>query len=185
MKKGKVDNKYLVVEGFRNIEIKDVEELLLLAKEHAKNIHVQFFDADLIGGFDHLYFAALNAVKAFKTDRNISKDLAIETLLYASGQHQIEKAIQLLGIKPSSNQVVALLLADSSRDAFKALEKAASLLQGIRDDKVLEMTDKKVVTIKRIFDIKDIEIEATLRNSKKEAITSLLIERSALLATQA
>jgi tRNA threonylcarbamoyladenosine modification (KEOPS) complex Cgi121 subunit len=184
MRKAEVDGKQIIVEGFRNVKIIDVEAFLKLAKERVDGCHIQFFDAGLIAGFDHLYFAALNAVKAFDAGRNISKDLAVEILLYASGQHQIEKAIQLLGIKSSSSQVAVLVLADSSRNASKALENVAGLLQGVRCDEIVEMTDDKVVQIKKTFNLKDAEIEATLRNSEREAVTSLLVERAALLAAQ-
>jgi KEOPS complex subunit Cgi121 len=185
MKKAEADGKQIIVEGFRNVKIKDVEKLLESAKDLAENYHAQFFDANLIAGFDHLYFAALNAVKAFETGRNISKDLAVETLLYASGQHQIEKAIQCLGIKASSKEVAVLILADSSRNALRALEKIDGLVQGERCDEIVEVTDEKIVKIRKAFNLKDAEIEATLRNSEAEAVTSLLVERAALLAAQA
>jgi KEOPS complex subunit Cgi121 len=185
MRKAEVDGKQIIIEGFKNVKIRDIEEFLKSAKEKVDNCRVQFFDAGLIAGFEHLYFATLNAVKAFEIGRNISKDLSVEILLYASGQHQIEKAIQMLGIKPSSSQIVVLVLADSSQNAVEALNDVASLLQGERCNEIVEMTDDKMMNIKKTFNIKKAEIEATLRNSEREAVTSLLIERAALLAAQA
>lgn len=185
MRKAEVDGKQIIIEGFKNVKIRDIEKFLKSAKENVDKCHVQFFDAGLIAGFDHLYFATLNAVKAFKNGRNISKDLTVEILLYASGQHQIEKAIQMLGIKPSSSQVAVLVVANSSQKAVEALNDVASLLQGERCYEIVEMTDHKMVNIKKAFNIKKAEIEATLRNSEREAVTSLLVERAALLAAQA
>jgi len=46
------------------------------------------------------------------------------------------------------------------------------------------LTDGKIGLIRKTFEIGDLEIEATLRDSEKEAVTSLLIERAALLATE-
>jgi len=185
MKEAEINGKTLLIEGFKNVNIKNIDSFLKLAKENTEGCHLQFFDSTLIAGFDHLYFAAVNAVKAFDEGYGISKDLAVEVLLYASGQHQISKAIELLGIKQDSRQIAVLIIADTRQKAFNALKKVAQLLQGEQCEKVVELTDQKIRKIRRAFDIKDPEIEATLRNSEKDALTSLLIERAALLATEA
>jgi len=170
MKEAEINGKTLLIEGFKNVNIKNIDSFLKLAKENTEGCHLQFFDSTLIAGFDHLYFAAVNAV---------------EVLLYASGQHQISKAIELLGIKQDSRQIAVLIIADTRQKAFDALKKVAQLLRGEQCEKVVELTDQKIRKIRRAFDIKDPEIEATLRNSEKDALTSLLIERAALLATEA
>jgi tRNA threonylcarbamoyladenosine modification (KEOPS) complex Cgi121 subunit len=184
MRDTEINGKYMVLEGFKNIKVTDMQKLFILIKEQAKDCCIQLFDPGFIAGFDHLYFSALNALKAFETGRNISKDPAVEILLYASGQHQIRKAIQLLGIKPDLREVAVLILAETHEKALKALDKVSHVLQGDQCDEIVDMTEKKVPKIKSAFDIKDEEITATLRKSKEQAITSLLIERAALLATQ-
>ena len=184
MRNAEINEKHMVLEGFKNVKFKDTQTLLNLVKDQVKDCCVQLFDPRFVAGFDHLYFAVLNALKAFETGKNISKDLAVEILLYASGQHQISKAIQLLGIKPGSREVAVLVLAATHEKALDALDKVSHLLQGEQCDEIIDMTEKKVPKIKSAFDIKDEEIKAVLRNSKEQAITSLLIERSALLTTQ-
>jgi len=54
---------------------------------------IQFFDGGLIADKEHLEITAINALHAFKTGINISKSLAMETILYASAQRQIAAAI--------------------------------------------------------------------------------------------
>jgi KEOPS complex subunit Cgi121 len=184
MRNAEIQGKHMILEGFKNIRVTDTEKLFILVKDQAKDCCIQLFDASLIAGFDHLYFAALNALKAFETRKSISKDLAVEILLYATGQHQISKAIQLLGVKPSSRDVAVLILAATHEKALEALEKTSQLLQGDRNDGILDMTEKKIPKIRATFEIKDSEIKATMRKSEEQAITSLLIERAALLATQ-
>ncbi len=177
---------YITIAGFKNVKIKDIKGFLEYVRREIREDHVQFFDAKLIAGQQHLYFAALNALKAFKRKTNISSSLAIETILYASAQRQIRKAVNLLGIKKDSSKVAVLIIAEKKQRMKDCLEVVSKLLPGERDDTVLELTDKKIGDIKRLFDISDLEIEAKLRRKglEKEALIDLVIEHVALLATQ-
>jgi len=184
MKETEILGQYIIIEGFRNAKVSGINALFDLVKKETKDCRIQFFDAKMIAGFDHLYFAVLNALKAFQTGINISKNLAVETLLYASGQHQISKAIELLGIKPESSQIIVLVVADTRRRAVEALNIVSELLRGEKCDEIIELTEKKVEAIKTAFEISPLEIEATLADSEEEALTRILIERAALLATR-
>jgi tRNA threonylcarbamoyladenosine modification (KEOPS) complex Cgi121 subunit len=184
MRNAEIQGKHMILEGFKNIEVTDTEKLFVLVKDQAKDCCIQLLDPSLIAGFDHLYFATLNALKAFETGKSISKDLGVEILLYASGQHQISKAIQLLGLKPSSSEVAVLILAETREKALMALNKVSNMLQGDQCDEIFNMTQKKIPKIKAAFKIKDSEIEAAMRKSEEQAIMSLLIEHAALLVTQ-
>lgn len=184
MKEATILRRHVIVEGFRRIKIENLDTLFDQIRSETKGCHVQIFDARLIAGFDHLYFSVLNALKAHDTGTSISRNLAVETLLYASGQHQISRAIELMGVEPSSSEVAILAIADTREKAVRALDIIADLLQGERSEDVIELTDEKIELIKAAFEITDLEIKATLKESEKEAVTNLLIERAALLATQ-
>jgi len=184
MREATILGRHMVVEGFTGININNLDTFFDLIKNEAKGCQVQLFDARLIAGFDHLYFSVLNALKAHDGGTGISRNLAVETLLYASGQHQITRAIELMGLKPSSSEVVVLIIADTRQEAVSTLERIGGALQGERSEDAIELTDEKIGLIKTAFEIGDLEIEATLRESEKEAVTSLLIERAALLATR-
>jgi len=170
--------------GFKNVKIRDVNLLLERIRNEASNCEVQMFDARMIAGFDHLYFSVLNALKAFDSENRISDSLAMEILLYASGQNQISKAIEMLGVKPGSSQIIVAVLSKSKRESFQATRRILQIIGGEQDDEVIDLTDEKIEIIKSKFKVKDEELEATLRRSEKEALTSILIERSALLVTQ-
>jgi tRNA threonylcarbamoyladenosine modification (KEOPS) complex Cgi121 subunit len=95
--------KYVKITGFRNVGIEDAEEFVrTVLKETPHDVWVQFFDADLVASWQHLYFAVLNALLAFRGERNISRSVAMEAMLYASAQRQIRKAIQRIGVKRAS-----------------------------------------------------------------------------------
>lgn len=177
-------DKYVAVAGFRNVQVRDITSFFDVARNKLKNVPVQFFDAKFIAGWKHLYFAALNSLNAFKNKTNISNSVAVETLLYASAQRQIKKAVELLGMKPKSPQVAVLVIAKSRQRTISILETVSELMTGERDDSVLELTDEKVEGVKDLFDISDLELEAKLGKDgfEKRVLVDLVIEHVALLA---
>jgi len=85
--------KYVEIMGFRNLIIGDAEEFLkAVRKKKQQRVWVQFFNAELVATWQHLHFAVLNALLAFKNKRNISKSVMMEAMLYASAQRQIRRA---------------------------------------------------------------------------------------------
>jgi len=179
-------DQYLIVAGFKNVKIIDIDKFFAEVKEKIGNACVQFFDATLIAGRDHLRFAALNSLNAFKNKLNISNSLAMETLLYASAQHQIKDALRILGIKPKSSRVAVLVLTQTPKQASSILESVSTLLQGEQDDSVIELSNEKVDGLKRLFQISKLELEAKTEKegAEKEALLDLIIEHMALLATE-
>ncbi len=180
-------DKYIVIAGFGNVKIKNVDKFFFNVKEKTGNACVQFFDAKRVASWQHLYFAVLNAATAFKNKLHISNNLAIEILLYASAHRQIKKAVKLVGIHPSSREVAVVIMANTSNKASSLLNMISTLLGGsIRDDKLLELTNDKIEGIKDLFEISDIELEAKMEkeDEKKEALIDLVIEHAALLVTQ-
>lgn len=178
-------NKHIALIGFKNVRLRDVDHFLRLARKRQNKVVIQFFDASLVAGWKHLYFATLNALKAFKNGTNVSKNLAIECLLYASAQRQIRIAIELLGIKPGLSQIAVLVLADSESSAKDSLIEVTDLVEGIRDDRVLDFSDEKTSAVRRLFGISDVELASRGKNNyEKRAISDLVIEHMAILVTQ-
>jgi len=178
--------KYIAIAGFRTQQIENVEAFLEKAKNAAaENCEIQFFDAGLVASWQHLYFAALNALKAFKNGENISKSLAMEMLLYASAQRQIHKAMNKLGIKQNICKVAVVVVGENPNNVESTLNNVLRVVDGKRDDKVLGLTPEKIAKVRRVFEISDTEIEAVADGKTlEEAITDLVIERMALLATE-
>ena len=179
-------NQHLSIVGFRDIKIKDVDKFFQDSKDKTNNVCVQYFDASLIAGWEHLLFAALNALNAFKSKVNISNSLAMETLLYASAQRQIKEAVRLIGIKPNSSRVAVLILAETPKQASAVLNVVSKLLGGRRDDSVIDLTEDKVADLKRLFRISNMELDAKTerKGAEKQALANLVIEHMALLVTQ-
>ena len=178
--------KYAEITGYRNIKFAKAEEFLKAnRKETQENVDLQFFDAHLIATQEHLYFAALNALQAFQNKTNISKSLAMETMLYASAQRQIQKAIQRCGIKPETTSMAVIIIGEDPTQ-LKTMLQAISTCVGVEpDEKVLEMSNFKEQKIIETFQITDQELKTVMKNeNREEAVVNLVIERVALLATQ-
>jgi len=178
--------KHVTIAGFRNVRIKDIEEFFkAMRKEKPSSVEIQFFDAKFVATWQHLYFAALNALTAFKNRENISESLAMESLLYASAQRQIRKAMKLLGIKPSSSEIAVLIIGEKLESVRSALSLVSKQVKAKRDDTVLELSKEKVADIQEIFVISDVELETVMKKGGLEKVLAdLVIERMALLATQ-
>ena len=109
----------------------------------------------------------------------------METMLYASAQRQIQKAIEFIGVKCASADVAVVVIGENS-EAVDALLSAVSKHIGEEtDDGVLEVSREKAEGIREAFDITDVEFEAALeKNDGEDALVDLVIERVALLPTQ-
>ena len=177
---------YAEITGFKNVRISQAKEFLdKVCKENPAGVEVQFFNARRVATWQHLYFAALNALTAFKNEENISKSLAMETLLYAAADRQITKAVELVGVRSTSSDVAVLIIGKEPRKMESALSMISKNIGGQRDEKVLELSKDKVATIQRVFEILDAELRTVMeKNDVEKALTDLVVERMALLATQ-
>jgi len=177
---------YVEITGYRNIAFDKAEAFLKAnRKQTRQNTEIQFFDADTIATQEHLYFAVLNALQAFKNKTNLSKSPAMETMLYASAQRQIQKAIERCGIKPKTKNMALIIIGDDPKQIENTLEEVTKSVGSNPDANVLEMTKTKETKIKKAFEITDQELKTVMENgSPKKAIVNLVIEHVALLSTQ-
>ena len=168
--------KHVAISGFRDVQIIDVDHFLKLTREKSGDGAVQFFDAESVAGWQHLYFAALNALKAFKNGTNISKNLAIECLLYASARRQIRAALDLVGIRRNSSKIAMLAIADEKSVAEESLANISKLIPGRRDDSVLDLSNGKIMHVRRLFKISDTELAAKLeKNGEKKILKRMTL----------
>lgn len=177
---------YLAITAYKNVKIDNVEEFIQNARKEAGEAVVQFFDAKFIAGPEHLFFAVLNALTAFKNNLNISKSLAVEILLYAAAERQIRNAVKFLGVREETRDVAVVVLAESREKVIGVLDKLSRIIHASQDESVLEIDDEKFEAIRKLFNISDLEIEAELERKglEKEALKDLVIERVALLVTR-
>ena len=172
--------------GFTDVKVDDVTTFMKRVRNALKPVTVQFFDAERIAGKVHLTFALLNALQAFNQKRNHSNSLEVEVLLYASGQRQIEKAIEMLGLRRDTTAISLLLLGSNEKAIKKAEDRVVELVPGKRYDRVLALDrEAKRTSLMTLFGVTDLEL-ATLsaRSNRRKGLAWLIVERGALLATQ-
>jgi len=178
--------KYVEITGFRNVKIEDAEEFLkAIRKEQQENTAVQFFNAELVATWQHLYFAALNALTAFRNKRNISKNVVMEVMLYASAQRQIQKAIELVGVKCDSANMAMVIIGETPASVKAVLSAVSKRIGAEPAETVLELSKGKMQSIRRAFDISEKELKTVMKkNNLEQALVNLVFERMALLSTQ-
>lgn len=140
-------------------EIHDVDLFLqrMLELAEAYQIIIQVVNADLVYGKDHLISAVNHANRAFKQGRNSTNSLAMEILLYASGERQIQKAIKKLGITKDSKNIAFVFEGEFAEDVVRTILDTLNVTQ---NDKVLEgdsdtlkkfgFTKKEIETVPKI-----------------------------------
>lgn len=181
----KIDDHYLLSLGFRDARISTPEKTLRQLRSTSDQVQVQLVKAGLVGGLEHLRFAALNALHSFKGKSPRSKSLAVEFLLYISCQRQISKAIQLLGVEPGDREVLLVALSESQGELEQLAREAQSLIQGNPDDGLAEISSKrKSLELQQSYGISRTEMEAArfAVETDSEVLKRLIVERSALLA---
>jgi tRNA threonylcarbamoyladenosine modification (KEOPS) complex Cgi121 subunit len=165
--------------GFRGVRVGDLEAFLSRLGKTAEPAVFQVFDAGMVAGWRHLFFAAVNAVRSYESGSTISRSLGIEAFLHASCQDQISRAFEFMGVSEDSERVALLVLAEDPGAAEEAYEKVASLL-GKEDDSVLEVSGEKFASIVEAFGISHAELEA-VGGPLEEALGRAIVERGALL----
>ena len=129
---------------------------------------IQLMDADAIAGKEHLQHGIIHAMNAFKRGDNLAKDLGIEILLRTSGQRQISKAFDILGLK-EGNMNIAVVMIDCP-DYF--VDELSDMF--VRNDAVLE-ADESI--LKDLYEIPEKEL-------KNIHITDVLIDKTTKLIVE-
>jgi hypothetical protein len=93
--------------------------------------------------------------------------------------------MELLGIKPETSEIALLIIGENLEAVKSALSMVSKNFTSQSDDTVLELSAEKTVIIQKTFGISDLELKTAMKKDGLEkALTNLVIERMALLATQ-
>ena len=107
------------------------------------------------------------------------------TMLYASAQRQIQKAIQRCGVKPETRSMGVIIIGEDPTQLKIMLQVISTYVGAEPNEKVLEISNFKEHKIIETFQITDQELKTVIKNENRtEAVVNLVIERVALLATQ-
>ena len=168
---------WVTITAAENISVNDINTTLGKLDQMNEGKIYQLFDADKITDQLQIYYAASNAHYAMENGSNISNKLDVETLLYASTQNQISKAIKLIGVSTKTNRIAIIVISETENDPTAT--KIAEYL-GDPADQALAQTPEKYEALKLLYEITDTAIE-TVGGDEYEALTSLITEKSTLI----
>jgi tRNA threonylcarbamoyladenosine modification (KEOPS) complex Cgi121 subunit len=115
----------------------------------------------------------------------ISDDLPMEILVYASAQRQINKSIEISGVRKTSRRIVLVALSKSEKKLNNLLEAISKIQDLSIDNSLFNLWNQEMAkTIKSIFKISNSEFESFKRTdySDKKIFEELIIEKMALLS---
>ena len=156
--------------------IQNIDDFLKKINTLSKTYHIiiQALNADFVYNKDHLVSAVEHALRSFQSSMNSLNSLALEILLYASGERQIQKAIKKIGIQKDNQNIAVIIVSENNkRIPDDTIKNVLSNLHLIRDDKVLE---GDIDTLQR-FGIKEIELQTL----PKDKYADIILERVALV----
>ncbi|HJJ90523.1 MAG TPA: KEOPS complex subunit Cgi121 [Methanocorpusculum sp.] len=129
---------------------------------------IVLFNARKIAGYSHIYSAILHAKRSYTSKKPISRTLAMEILLYASGQRQCSLALQF-GLHKGKNVLFVVIIDGKGTKAQELLnEIILPEKHGVHASQAVLMKD---------FGITKEELQVVGKNR----IDELIIERIALV----
>lgn len=157
----------LQILGFKG-EINSVDDTLNQINSIKKDSEIiQLLNADAVAGNRHIEHAVNQAFLAFERGENLANDLSVEICLRCSGQRQISKAFDLLGLKEGSMNLCVILI-----DCDDYSSELSTLF--IRDDSVLNPNVEK---LKEIYSLDDDELEIMdIEDILIDRITKLIVD---------
>lgn len=166
---------------------KSIDHILQGALGQFPEVCIQLVDLDRVPGSRYLFMATYNAVKSYRSKQPISKSLAMEVLLFISGNRQINEALKQVGVTSDTSRTGALAIGNSKDQVMKAGTFVTEAIGGRNMDNLLDhWTSLRIENVRSGFGIADKEIRAIIR--KKEPVASaierLAVERSAMLAVR-
>ena len=170
-------------------EKRPVDGYLELAESHSKDtIAVQLMDASALVDEFHVLSAAQNAVNAWRGNYMISRSLDVEIAVYASGQKQISRALEQVGISETTSSIVTVVLGEEEevvRAALLGLVESIGPIPQI----AFSATPEKLHRIMDIFGISASEVQVFTDSQDTEqmkaAISKCVVSRVSAVALDA
>ncbi|MHA1883093.1 MAG: KEOPS complex subunit Cgi121 [Candidatus Thorarchaeota archaeon] len=170
-------------------KFKDTKDQLLeiAGKQFDDIIAIQLLNSSLIVDEMHILSASQNAINAWNGDYAISRSLGLEIAVYASGQKQIGKALDSIGVTDGLEQVALVVVSKSKQ----ALVECINILIAKIGEEVAEpfkITKTRFAKLKEFYEISSKEIE-TLTLSKEldklhDALSRCVRSRVSLVAIE-
>lgn len=116
------------------------------AKEGAE---VLVLDAAMVFGLDHIRAAFCHASDAMEGGRSVSDSLAMEVLLYASGERQLSTAIKKMSVSDSTGEVLIAWLGGKHLTPDTGWVELTEGFSGFEDERLVRfgITEQELKTV--------------------------------------
>jgi KEOPS complex subunit Cgi121 len=175
----------LLIAGLFSKKNIQYDELMQTLEQKSSDLIIQLLDGNRVLGRDHILFAVLNALKGKKNNKMISENLPMEILVYASAQRQINKSIEISGVRKNTSRIVLVALSKSEKNLHNLLNSISKMQELSTDNSLFSLWNRDMAeTAKTIYKISNSEFESIKRinYSEKKIFEELIIEKMALLS---
>ena len=150
-------NKDIGVIGYISKNQIDIDEIFnnIERVREKDDVFLQLFDARYIIGEEHLIWAYDKAVKSFKNRTNTANSLEIETILWSSAETQIKDALEKMGLKKDSKEIVILTDTDPSdiTDAMGWKKDRSVVKPSVEKLKRFGITQTEIDSVEKSYDL--------------------------------
>ncbi|MBN2229497.1 MAG: hypothetical protein JW779_07855 [Candidatus Thorarchaeota archaeon] len=159
----------------------DRDVLLNLASMLSEKVFaLQFFNSAMIVDEVHLLSAAQNAMNAMKGNYMISRTFDVEIAIYASAQHQIGRALEMMGVTDDTKSVCVVIVDLKSAAIRECMSELIDTL-GQEAKPQFKATAEKISDLMRVFNISEVEMNQFTNDlsidSRKKALLKCVVSR--------
>jgi len=150
-------------------------------------VTLQLVNAARVAGFHHLLFAAIHALQAFHQGTQRALNLGLEILRFAAANHQIGRALKILGITDKTKEIAGVILGGSPKILQHAYMQFLTETGAKNSEEILEIiSNEKEKELLKTFKISSVELDATTLSQetkdRRQAIKKIIYDRCALLS---
>ena len=177
---------YIGITEIRNTNSLDTDNLLDIAKTISKSVFAfQFFNSLMIVDKMHLLSSAQNAVNAMKGEYMISRSLDVELVVYASTQHQIGIALDIMGVKDQLASIAVVCIDEVEEKVRKCI---ADVIEKVGEEvsPMFNPTATKISSLMETFGVSELEMkqftDATDLISWSQALSKCIVSRVSMVS---
>lgn len=182
----KEGNLIIGISEITNTKNLGTNELLEIAKSLSKSVLAfQFLNSLMIVSEMHLLSSAQNAVHAMQGKYMISRSLDVELVVYASAQHQIGLALDIMGVKDKLSSLAMVCIDADEKKVRKCLDDVFRSV-GEEVTPMFTPTHEKIRSLMATFGITELEMkqftDATDLTSRIQALSRCVVSRVSLVS---
>ncbi len=160
---------------FRKSTSLDIDLLFDFLREGSSTeVVIQILDPTLLISVKQLQSAIYHTEKSFENKRNIARTKANELLIRLAGKRQISNALNLLGIKDSSQYLLVIAFGATLENNKKELEKLVEQFGISEDEEENTLPISKLKVLSSYYECQEDLLEIEKRALEKIAFVEVL-----------